>query len=148
LKQGTKNKIEGKFHEARGTGKVRAGRATNNPDLETEGQTEKMVGMAQKNRTIGEDPRKIAGMAQMSAFRGQILHLEGISANCIKENSARRLWLLGCNRTVRQSDIDRSGRVGKYPSSCRLSCVVLGKRGFSHRSPKSNRGFREDRQIR
>jgi uncharacterized protein YjbJ (UPF0337 family) len=41
MKQSTKDKAKGKFHEVKGKVKEKVGRATNNPDLETEGQVEK-----------------------------------------------------------------------------------------------------------
>jgi uncharacterized protein YjbJ (UPF0337 family) len=48
MKKSTKDKAKGKFHEAKGKVKEKIGRATNNPDLETEGQVEKIGGKAQK----------------------------------------------------------------------------------------------------
>jgi uncharacterized protein YjbJ (UPF0337 family) len=44
----TKDRIEGKAHELKGALKEKLGRATNNPDLEDEGQAEKVVGKIQK----------------------------------------------------------------------------------------------------
>jgi uncharacterized protein YjbJ (UPF0337 family) len=48
MKQSTKDKAKGKFHEVKGKVKEKVGRATNNPDLETEGQVEKIGGKIQK----------------------------------------------------------------------------------------------------
>ena len=48
MKQSTKDKAEGKFHEVKGQVKEKIGRATDNPDLEAEGQVEKVSGKIQK----------------------------------------------------------------------------------------------------
>jgi uncharacterized protein YjbJ (UPF0337 family) len=48
MKQSAKDKAKGKFHEVKGEVKEKVGRATNNPDLETEGQVEKIGGKVQK----------------------------------------------------------------------------------------------------
>ena len=48
MKQSTKDKAKGKFHEVKGEVKEEVGRATNNPDLEAEGQVEKIGGKVQK----------------------------------------------------------------------------------------------------
>jgi len=48
MKQSTKDKAKGKFHEVKGKVKEKVGRATNNPDLEAEGQVEKIRGKVQK----------------------------------------------------------------------------------------------------
>ena len=48
MKQSTKDKAKGKFHEVKGEVIEKVGRATNNPDLETEGQVEKIGGKVQK----------------------------------------------------------------------------------------------------
>ncbi|HLA82749.1 MAG TPA: CsbD family protein [Candidatus Methylomirabilis sp.] len=48
MKQSTKDKANGKFHEVKGKVKEKVGRATNNPDLEAEGQVEKIAGKVQK----------------------------------------------------------------------------------------------------
>jgi uncharacterized protein YjbJ (UPF0337 family) len=48
MKQSTKDTAKGKFHEVKGKVKEKVGRATNNPDLEAEGQAEKIVGKVQK----------------------------------------------------------------------------------------------------
>jgi uncharacterized protein YjbJ (UPF0337 family) len=55
MKQSTKDKAKGKFHEVRGEVKEKVGRATNNPDLEAEGQVEKIAGKVQKR--IGQVER-------------------------------------------------------------------------------------------
>jgi uncharacterized protein YjbJ (UPF0337 family) len=44
----TKDEIQGKFHEVKGKAKQAAGQVANNPDLEAEGQTEKVAGKIQE----------------------------------------------------------------------------------------------------
>jgi uncharacterized protein YjbJ (UPF0337 family) len=48
MKQSTKDKAKGKFHEVKGKVKEKVGQATKNPDLEAEGQDEKIGGKVQK----------------------------------------------------------------------------------------------------
>jgi len=48
MKPSTKDRIEGKLHELKGKVKQTAGRVTNNPNLEAEGQAEKVGGKIQK----------------------------------------------------------------------------------------------------
>jgi uncharacterized protein YjbJ (UPF0337 family) len=48
MKDSTKDKIEGAVHDAKGAAKQKIGHATNNPDLEAEGQDEKVAGKIQK----------------------------------------------------------------------------------------------------
>jgi uncharacterized protein YjbJ (UPF0337 family) len=48
MKDSTKDKLQGKVHEVKGTVKEKIGRATNNPDLEDEGTDEKVGGKIQK----------------------------------------------------------------------------------------------------
>jgi len=48
MKQSTKDKAKGKFHEVKGKVKEKVGRATNNPDLEAEGLGEKIGGKVRK----------------------------------------------------------------------------------------------------
>ena len=55
MKQGTKDKAKGKFHEVRGRVKEKVGRATNNRGLEAEGTIEKIGGKVQKK--IGQVKR-------------------------------------------------------------------------------------------
>jgi len=55
MKQSTKDKARGKFHEVKGKVKAKVGRATNNPDLEAEGQVENIGGKVQ--RKIGQVER-------------------------------------------------------------------------------------------
>jgi len=55
MQQSTKDKAKGKFHEVKGKVKEKVGRATNNPDLEAEGQVEKIGGKVQKK--IGQVER-------------------------------------------------------------------------------------------
>lgn len=48
MKDSTKDKVQGKVHEVKGAVKERIGKATNDPDLESEGQAEKIGGKVQK----------------------------------------------------------------------------------------------------
>jgi uncharacterized protein YjbJ (UPF0337 family) len=48
MKPSTTDRIEGKFHEVKGSVKEKAGQAANDPDLEAEGQAEKLTGTVQK----------------------------------------------------------------------------------------------------
>jgi len=48
MKQSTTDKARGEFHDVKGKVKEKVGRATNNPDLEGEGQDEKISGKVQK----------------------------------------------------------------------------------------------------
>jgi len=48
MKQNIKDQAAGEFHEVKGKVKEKVGRATNNPDLEDEGQAEKVGGKIQK----------------------------------------------------------------------------------------------------
>jgi uncharacterized protein YjbJ (UPF0337 family) len=59
MKQSTKNKAKGKFHEVKGKVKERVGRAANKPDLEAEGQAERIGGKIQKKIC---DVEKILGV--------------------------------------------------------------------------------------
>lgn len=47
MKPSTKDEIEGKFHDLKGKVKEKAGQVTNDPDLEDEGQAEKIAGKVQ-----------------------------------------------------------------------------------------------------
>jgi uncharacterized protein YjbJ (UPF0337 family) len=47
MKQSTKDKAKGKFHEVKGRVKQKIGRAMNNPNLEAEGIGEKIAGKVQ-----------------------------------------------------------------------------------------------------
>jgi len=47
MKPSTKDQAEGKFHEVKGKIKEKAGKATNNPNLEHEGTNEKTAGKVQ-----------------------------------------------------------------------------------------------------
>jgi uncharacterized protein YjbJ (UPF0337 family) len=58
MKQSTKDTGKGKFHEVKGKVKEKVGRATNDPDLEAEGQVEKIAGKVQKK--IGQ-VKKVLG---------------------------------------------------------------------------------------
>jgi len=59
MKQSTKDKAKGKFHELKGKVKEKVGRATNKPILKAKGQGEKIGGKIQKK--IG-DVEKILGV--------------------------------------------------------------------------------------
>ena len=59
MKQSTKDKAEGKFHELKGKVKEKVGRATNNPNMEAEGQGETIGGKLK--RKIGE-VEKVLGL--------------------------------------------------------------------------------------
>jgi uncharacterized protein YjbJ (UPF0337 family) len=48
MKSSTKDKAQGTFHEVKGKVKEKVGQATNNPDLEAEGQVEKLTGKVEK----------------------------------------------------------------------------------------------------
>jgi uncharacterized protein YjbJ (UPF0337 family) len=48
MKDSTKDKVAGAVHDAKGTVKEKIGHATNNPNLEAEGQDEKVAGKIQK----------------------------------------------------------------------------------------------------
>ena len=48
MKLSTEDNAKGAFHEVKGKVKEKAGQATNNPDLEAEGQAEKIGGKIQK----------------------------------------------------------------------------------------------------
>jgi uncharacterized protein YjbJ (UPF0337 family) len=48
MKDSTKDKVEGAVHDVKGSLKEKIGHATNNPNLEAEGQDEKVAGKIQK----------------------------------------------------------------------------------------------------
>jgi uncharacterized protein YjbJ (UPF0337 family) len=48
MKQSTKDKAKGKFHEVKGKVKEKIGRKRNDPNLEAEGQDEQLGGKIQK----------------------------------------------------------------------------------------------------
>jgi len=48
MKPSTRDQVEGKLHEIKGTVKKAAGQVTNNPHLMNEGQAEKLAGTVQK----------------------------------------------------------------------------------------------------
>jgi uncharacterized protein YjbJ (UPF0337 family) len=52
MKESTKDQVEGKTHEVKGAVKEKIGHAVGNPDLEAEGQDEKVAGKVQKK--VGE----------------------------------------------------------------------------------------------
>ena len=47
-KPSTKDQLEGNLHDLKGSVKQKAGQVVNDPDLEAEGQTEKIAGKIQK----------------------------------------------------------------------------------------------------
>jgi uncharacterized protein YjbJ (UPF0337 family) len=47
MKTSTKDRIEGAFHEMKGTAKEKAGQIANNPKLAAKGQAEKLAGKVQ-----------------------------------------------------------------------------------------------------
>jgi uncharacterized protein YjbJ (UPF0337 family) len=47
MKPSTRDEIEGKFHDVKGKVKEKAGQLANDPDLEAEGQAEKIAGIVQ-----------------------------------------------------------------------------------------------------
>ena len=52
MNSSTKDKVEGKFHEVKGTIKEAAGKLSDNPKLKAEGSAERIAGKVQKK--IGE----------------------------------------------------------------------------------------------
>jgi uncharacterized protein YjbJ (UPF0337 family) len=48
MKDSTQDQVQGKAHEVKGAVKEKAGQLTNNPNLEAEGQDEKVGGKIQK----------------------------------------------------------------------------------------------------
>ncbi len=48
MSNSTKQQVEGKLHEVAGQAKQEAGEITGNPELESEGRTEKISGTVQK----------------------------------------------------------------------------------------------------
>jgi uncharacterized protein YjbJ (UPF0337 family) len=52
MNSSTKDKVEGKFHEVKGTIKEAAGKLSDNPKLKAEGTAERIAGKVQKK--IGE----------------------------------------------------------------------------------------------
>jgi uncharacterized protein YjbJ (UPF0337 family) len=59
MKQSTKDRAKGKFHEVKGKVKEKVGRVTNNPNLEAEGQGEQVGGKIRKK--IGQ-VEKVVGL--------------------------------------------------------------------------------------
>jgi len=59
MKQSTKDKAKGKFHEIKGKVKEKVGKATNDPNMEAEGQGEQIGGKIQKK--IGQ-VEKVVGL--------------------------------------------------------------------------------------
>ena len=48
MKPSTTDQIKGTLHEMKGAAKEKVGKVTNDPDLEAEGQVEKVAGKVQK----------------------------------------------------------------------------------------------------
>ena len=48
MKSSTTDQVKGKLHEVKGNMKEKAGKLTNNPNLEAEDQSEKLAGHVQK----------------------------------------------------------------------------------------------------
>ena len=48
MKPSTKDKLEGTLHEVKGKVKEKAGQVINDPDLQSEGQSENLAGKVQK----------------------------------------------------------------------------------------------------
>ena len=59
MKQSTKDRTKGKFHEVKGKVKAKVGRMTNNPNLEAEGRGEQVGGKIRKK--IGQ-VKKVLGI--------------------------------------------------------------------------------------
>jgi len=59
MTSGNEDQLKGKVHELKGTIKEQVGKATNDPDLEAEGQGENTGGKIQKK--VGEI-KKVAGL--------------------------------------------------------------------------------------
>jgi uncharacterized protein YjbJ (UPF0337 family) len=52
MRNSTRQQVEGTFHEKRGAAKQKLGEQARNPQLESEGRTEKIAGAVQK--TLGK----------------------------------------------------------------------------------------------
>src|ERR1700687_93043 len=85
MKPSTKDKAQGTFHEVKGKVKEKIGRATNNPDLEAEGQVEKIGGKVQKK---SGQVKKVLGTKLGTARRGA-------SRSRFTRHSRRRRWQFG-----------------------------------------------------
>ena len=59
MKDSTKNKVKGAFHEAKGAAKEAAGKLTNDPALEVEGSDEKTIAKIQK--LVGKVQKAVGG---------------------------------------------------------------------------------------
>ena len=57
MRPSTQDRTEGKLHEVKGKIKEEVGKATNDPDLEVSGETEKNVGKVQN--CIGRDEKAV-----------------------------------------------------------------------------------------
>ena len=74
MKQSTKDKARGTFHEVKGKAKEKVGRATNNPDLASRRsrRKDKWEG-AKENRPSGENPRNVTRATALSRDAGHSL---------------------------------------------------------------------------
>jgi uncharacterized protein YjbJ (UPF0337 family) len=59
MKSSTKDKVEGKFHDAKGKVKEMAGKITDNPKLEAKGKAEKIAGKGQEK--VGQVKKVLGG---------------------------------------------------------------------------------------
>jgi uncharacterized protein YjbJ (UPF0337 family) len=60
MKTSTKDKLEGSFHEVKGTVKEEIGKITNNPNLRVQGKAEKTTGKVQQR--IGRAKEAVADL--------------------------------------------------------------------------------------
>ena len=59
IKPSTKDEVEGNFHDLKGKVKEKTGEAVNDPNLEAEGQAEKIAGKIQKK--VGQVEKVLGG---------------------------------------------------------------------------------------
>lgn len=57
MRSSTKEQVQGKFHEMKGSAKVAVGNALHSPGVAAEGHTEKLAGKAQAN--LGKAKEKL-----------------------------------------------------------------------------------------
>jgi uncharacterized protein YjbJ (UPF0337 family) len=60
MKNSTRDKLKGSFHELKGTIKEELGKATSNPDLKAEGKAEKKAGKVQQR--VGDAKEVVANL--------------------------------------------------------------------------------------
>jgi uncharacterized protein YjbJ (UPF0337 family) len=68
MKTSTKDKLQGSFHEVKGTIKAAVGKVTNDRDLKTEGKAEKKAGKVQQR--IGDAKENV------TKLKGQLAELK------------------------------------------------------------------------